>query len=73
MIYRADALALKIAVPIRVGGIGPKTAKIAFFGEALGLDEQRLGEPFVGKAGKRFDAILANTGIIRSDVYISMS
>ncbi len=58
-------------MPVRVGGVGPKTAKIAFFGEALGLDEQRLGEPFVGKAGKRFDTILANTGIIRSDVYIS--
>ena len=55
----------------KVGGVGPKSAKIAFFGEALGLEEANRGEPFVGKAGKRFDMILANAGIIRSDVYIS--
>jgi len=60
-------------MPIRVEGVGPKTAKIAFFGEALGLQEERRGEPFVGtaEAGKMFNKILGNAGIVRSDCYVS--
>lgn len=60
-------------MPIRVGGVGPKTAKVAFFGEALGLHEERCGEPFVGtaEAGGLFNKLLTNAGLIRSDCYIS--
>lgn len=58
---------------IRVEGTGPKTAKIAFFGEALGRQEELRGEPFVGtaEAGGMFNLLLGNAGIIRSDCYIS--
>ncbi len=56
---------------IRVNGIGSKSAKIALFGEALGTEEERRGEPFVGKAGKRLDRILENAALTRSELYIS--
>jgi DNA polymerase len=42
-----------------------------FVGEAPGYDEERLGEPFVGKAGQLLDKIIAAMGLKRSDVYIS--
>ncbi len=58
-------------MPVRVNSVGPKSAKIALFGEALGAEEERRGEPFVGKAGKRLDRILENSGLIRSELYIS--
>jgi len=60
-------------VPVRVNGVGPKDAKIAFFGEALGRQEELRKEPFVGTApaGGMFNKFLENSGIIRSDCYIS--
>lgn len=44
---------------------------IAFVGEGPGADEDRLGEPFVGKAGHLLDAaITKGLGLTREDVYI---
>ncbi len=44
---------------------------IAFVGEGPGADEDRLGEPFVGKAGKLLTAaITKGLGLTREDVYI---
>jgi uracil-DNA glycosylase len=42
-----------------------------FVGEAPGADEDRQGEPFVGRAGKRLDVWLAEVGLAREDVYIA--
>ena len=53
-----------------VFGVGSPEARLVFCGEAPGADEDRLGEPFVGRAGKLLDRILAACGLSRNDVYI---
>lgn len=54
-----------------VFGVGNPHAQLCFFGEAPGADEDRLGEPFVGRAGKLLtDIIQKGMGLGRSDVYI---
>jgi len=42
-----------------------------FVGEAPGADEDRLGEPFVGRAGKKLDEAFAAVGLTRDEVYIA--
>jgi DNA polymerase len=53
-----------------VFGVGDPHARLLFVGEAPGRDEDRLGEPFVGRAGKLLDRMLAAMGLDRSEVYI---
>jgi len=53
-----------------VFGVGSAKARIAFFGEAPGADEDRLGEPFVGRAGKLLTQIIEACTFQREDVYI---
>jgi DNA polymerase len=54
-----------------VFGVGDPSARLCFFGEAPGADEDRLGEPFVGRAGKMLnDIIQKGMGLERADVYI---
>jgi len=54
-----------------VFGVGDPHARLVFFGEAPGADEDRQGEPFVGRAGKLLtDIIQKGMGLQRSDVYI---
>lgn len=53
-------------------GVGDHDADWLVVGEAPGAEEDRLGEPFVGKAGKLLDAMLASIGIARgNNVYIT--
>jgi len=54
-----------------VFGEGNPDARLMFVGEAPGADEDRLGRPFVGKAGQLLDRILEAAGIPRASVYIS--
>jgi DNA polymerase len=54
-----------------VFGVGAADARLMLVGEAPGADEDRQGEPFVGRAGKLLDAWLAQVGLRRSDVYIA--
>jgi DNA polymerase len=42
-----------------------------FVGEAPGATEDALGRPFVGRAGKLLDELLAEAGLMRSDVWIT--
>ena len=42
-----------------------------FVGEAPGAEEDARGEPFVGRAGKLLDSMLAAIGLARGDVYIA--
>jgi uracil-DNA glycosylase family 4 len=42
-----------------------------FIGEAPGFDEDRLGEPFVGAAGKRLTQWIGQLGMTREQVYIA--
>jgi len=53
-------------------GVGDRNAGWLFIGEAPGADEDRLGEPFVGQAGKLLDAMLAAVDLKRGEnVYIA--
>lgn len=54
-----------------VFGVGNVNAKIMFIGEGPGGDEDRLGEPFVGKAGQLMDKAFDIVGIKREEVYIA--
>lgn len=54
-----------------VFGIGLQTAKLMVIGEAPGADEDRKGEPFVGRAGKLLTAMLGAIGLKREQVYIA--
>ena len=42
-----------------------------FVGEGPGADEDRKGEPFVGRAGKKLDEMIASIGLSRDEVYIA--
>ena len=53
-----------------VFGVGNPHADIVFVGEAPGQQEDLKGEPFVGRAGKLLDKILAAVSLSRDDVYI---
>jgi DNA polymerase len=54
-----------------VYGVGNPDADIIFIGEAPGAEEDRLGEPFVGRAGQLLDKILAAIQLSRQKVYIA--
>ena len=54
-----------------VFGVGRPDAACMFIGEAPGAEEDARGEPFVGRAGKLLDAMLAAIGFERGDVYIA--
>lgn len=49
---------------------GSPMAEICFVGEGPGADEDRLGEPFVGKAGQLLDKMIQAMGLGPDDVYI---
>ncbi|AWI74545.1 DNA polymerase III [Parazoarcus communis] len=49
-----------------VPGVGDRKASWMLVGEGPGADEDRLGEPFVGQAGKLLDNMLAALGLTRA-------
>ncbi|TWT77120.1 Uracil DNA glycosylase superfamily protein [Posidoniimonas polymericola] len=53
-----------------VFGVGDPNARLCFMGEAPGADEDRQGEPFVGRAGQLLDKIIQACRMQRSEVYI---
>ena len=53
-----------------VFGAGNADADLMFIGEAPGANEDRLGLPFVGQAGKLLDKLLGEIGLERGDVFI---
>ena len=55
-----------------VFGVGDENADWMLIGEAPGAEEDRLGDPFVGQAGKLLDNMLAAIGLSRrTNVYIA--
>lgn len=54
-----------------VFGVGSQTADWLFIGEAPGADEDRQGEPFVGRAGQLLNNMLRAIGLSREQVYIA--
>lgn len=54
-----------------VFGVGNPNARVVFVGEAPGAEEDRQGEPFVGRAGQLLNAMLRACGLSRREVYIA--
>jgi DNA polymerase len=54
-----------------VFGVGNINAELMLVGEAPGADEDRLGEPFVGRAGQLLNKMLEAMGLSRDEIYIS--
>ena len=54
-----------------VFGVGNREADLMLVGEAPGQEEDRRGEPFVGRAGQLLDRMLAAIGLDRRQVFIA--
>lgn len=54
-----------------VFGVGSPDAELMFVGEAPGAEEDRQGEPFVGRAGQLLTKIIEAIGLTRDQVYIA--
>lgn len=52
------------------GEVNPNS-KVVFIGEGPGYNEDMLGRPFVGRAGKLLDKLLLSIGISRKEVFIT--
>ncbi|HUO55769.1 MAG TPA: uracil-DNA glycosylase [Rhodoblastus sp.] len=66
-----DGCALKNSATQLVFADGEPDAKIMIVGEGPGADEDRIGKPFVGRAGQLLDKMLAAIGLDRTKVYIA--
>jgi DNA polymerase len=54
-----------------VFGAGNANADLMFIGEAPGANEDKMGLPFVGQAGKLLEKLLGEIGLERKDVFIA--
>ena len=54
-----------------VFGVGDRKARWMVIGEAPGADEDRQGEPFVGRAGQLLNSMLRAIGLSREQVFIA--
>ncbi|QLP96542.1 MAG: uracil-DNA glycosylase [Rhodoblastus sp.] len=66
-----DGCALKTTATQLVFADGTPGAPVMVIGEAPGADEDRVGLPFVGRAGRLLDKMLASIGLDRDTVYIA--
>lgn len=65
------ACGLRAGCTQTVFGVGNTQADLLVIGEAPGADEDRQGEPFVGRAGQLLNAMLLATGFKREQVFIA--
>lgn len=56
---------------LAVPGEGPLDANVLVVGEAPGREEDAVGRPFVGSAGKVLDAALTSAGLARDEVFVT--
>lgn len=68
---KADYLRTDLPDTKLVFGVGDPKADILIIGEAPGLQEDKQGEPFVGRAGQLLNKILEAISIDRKEVYIT--
>ena len=54
-----------------VFGVGNRAARLMVIGEAPGAEEDRQGEPFVGRAGQLLNSMLRAAGFERGEVFIA--
>ena len=66
-----DGCALKNSATQLVFADGAPDARVMLIGEGPGADEDRVGKPFVGRAGQLLDRMLAAIGLDRTKVYIA--
>ena len=66
-----DGCALKRTATQLVFADGVPGSRVMFVGEAPGGDEDRIGRPFVGRAGQLLDRMLQAIGLDRQNVYIA--
>ena len=66
-----EGCALKRTATNTVIADGNPTAPVMIIGEAPGADEDRIGRPFVGRAGQLLDRMLAAIGLDRQEVLIT--
>ena len=66
-----EGCALKKTATQLVFADGAPGSKVMFVGEAPGGDEDRIGRPFVGRAGQLLDRMLRAIGLDRQQVYIA--
>ncbi len=71
VLEKFDGCALKATATQLVFSDGAPNARIMLVGEAPGADEDRIGRPFVGRAGQLLDRMLASIGLDRTKVYIA--
>ncbi len=68
---RFDGCALKATATQLVFADGAPGSRLMLIGEGPGADEDRIGRPFVGRAGQLLDKMLAAIGLDRTQVYIA--
>ena len=66
-----EGCALKFSANSTVFGYGNPSAEVMIIGEAPGGDEDRIGEPFVGRSGHLLYKMLTAVGLKREDCYIT--
>lgn len=66
-----DGCSLKFSANSTVFGYGNPQAEVMIIGEAPGADEDRIGEPFVGRSGHLLDKMLNAINLRREDCYIT--
>lgn len=71
MVENFEGCSLKFSANSTVFGYGNPQAEIMIIGEAPGADEDRMGEPFVGRSGHLLDKMLSAIGLKREDCYIT--
>ncbi len=71
VLEKFDGCGLKATATRLVFSDGAPDARIMLVGEGPGGDEDRLGRPFVGRAGQLLDRMLTAIGLDRSQVYIA--
>ena len=65
------ACGLRAGCTQTVFGVGDEHARWLIIGEAPGADEDRQGEPFVGRAGQLLNSMIVAIGLKREQVYIA--
>ncbi len=71
MLARFEGCALRNTAKNLVFAAGNPSARVMLVGEAPGAEEDRAGEPFVGRSGQLLDRMLNAIGLDRSSVYIA--
>lgn len=70
-VAQCTACALHKSSTQTVFGMGNQNANVLFIGEAPGEDEDKQGEPFVGRAGQMLNKMLFTIQLQREDIYIA--